>query len=80
MTTLLDLIKGELERYLAGVQPDFKKIPAQLINLMIEEAREDPEDAIAYINNVAKQNGQYDEDSDKDVEVASPKRGGGAHR
>jgi hypothetical protein len=44
MTILLDLIKGELEGELAVIYPDFTKIPIQLINLMIEEAREDPEE------------------------------------
>jgi hypothetical protein len=44
MTILLDLIKGELEGDLAGIDPDFAKIPIQLIDFMIEEAREDPEE------------------------------------
>ena len=54
MTILLDLIKGELEGDLAGIDPDFAKIPIQLIDFMIEKAGENPEVCIININSMIK--------------------------
>jgi hypothetical protein len=69
MTILLNLIKSKLEGNLAGIDPDFTKIPIQLIDFMIEEAREDPEECIAFIDNVIEKLDKYNEDNKMVAEV-----------
>jgi hypothetical protein len=73
MTILLDLIKDKLEGDLAGIDPDFTKIPIQLIDFVIEEAGEDPEVCITYINSVIKELDKYNKNNKMEAEVTQSK-------
>jgi hypothetical protein len=68
MLTQLDLIKVKLEGDEAGVDPDFSKIDAQLIDFLIEEAGENIDECIAYINNVIKKLNKFKEGKDMEVD------------
>ena len=61
MLTQLDLIKVKLEGDEAGVDPDFSKIDAQLIDFLIEEAGENIDECIAYIDNVIEKLNKFKE-------------------
>jgi hypothetical protein len=77
MLTQLNLIKVELEGDEAGVDPGFSKIDAQLIDFLIEEAREDIDECIAYINNVIKKLNKLEEGKDMETDTAPPNVGEG---
>jgi hypothetical protein len=49
MIIQLELIKEELEADILGIPAKFKKIPAQLIDFMIEEAGKNAEEAIRFV-------------------------------
>ncbi len=61
MLTQLDLNKVKLEGDEVGVDPDFSKIDAQLIDFLIEEAGENIDECIAYIDNVIEKLNKFKE-------------------
>jgi hypothetical protein len=70
MLTQLDLIKTELGGDKAGVEPDFSKTNAQLLDLLIEEAEEDTDKCITFINSViAKLDKKYKEKEETEMEI-----------
>jgi hypothetical protein len=77
MLTQLNLIKVELEGDEVGVDPDFSKIDAQLIDFLIEEAGENIDECIAYINNVIKKLNKFKEGKDMEADAAPPNVGEG---
>ncbi len=77
MLTQLDLIKIKLEGDEAGVDPDFSKIDAQLIDFLIEVAGENIDECIAYINNVIKKLKKIEEGKDMEANAAPPNVGEG---
>jgi hypothetical protein len=71
MTIHLDLIKDKLEGDLVGIDPDFTKIPIQLIDFMIEEAAEYPHVCIAHIDSMIEELDKYNKQDNKmEAEVA----------
>ncbi len=77
MLTQLDLIKVKLEGDEAGVDPDFSKIDAQLIDFLIEEAGKNIDECIAYIDNVIKKLDKFEEGKDTKADAAPPNLGEG---
>ena len=77
MLTQLNLIKVELEGDEVGVDPDFSKIDAQLIDFLIEEAGENIDECIAYIDNVIKKLNKFKEGKDTEADTAPPNVGEG---
>jgi hypothetical protein len=77
MLTQLNLIKVKLEGDEAGVDPDYSKIDAQLIDFLIEEAEENIDECIAYINNVIEKFNKFEEGKDTEADAAPPNVGGG---
>jgi hypothetical protein len=77
MLTQLDLIKVKLEGDEAGVDPDFSKINAQLIDFLIKEAGENIDECIAFINNVIKKLDKFEEGNDTEAEAMPPNVGEG---
>ncbi len=77
MLTQLNLIKVELEGDKEGVDPDFSKIDAQLIDFLIEEAGEDMDECIAYIDNIIKKLNKFEEGKDMEADAAPPNVGEG---
>ncbi len=77
MLTQLDLIKVELEGDEAGVDPDFSKINAQLIDFLIEEAGENIDECIAYIDNIIEKLDKFKEGKDAEADAAPPNVGEG---
>jgi hypothetical protein len=75
MLTQLDLIKVKLEGDEAGVDPDYSKINAQLIDFLIEEAGENIDECIAYIKNVIKKFNKFKEGKDMEADTAPPNVG-----
>jgi hypothetical protein len=67
MRICLEIIKEELQGQLAGVLTEFRDLPKQLINLMYEEAGEDPHDAIAFISQIHAETGKYDDDEEEEA-------------
>jgi hypothetical protein len=61
LLTQLDLIKTKLEGEKAGVEPDFSKTDAQLVDCLIEEAGENADECIAFINSVIVKLNKYKE-------------------
>jgi hypothetical protein len=91
MLTQLDLIKTKLKGDEAGVEPDFSQINGQLIDFLIEEAGEDTDECINFINSVIAKLDKYKEKEDTEMEITqsaalegcpeeealTPKEGGG---
>jgi hypothetical protein len=77
MLTQLNLIKVELKGDEAGVDPDFSKINAQLIDFLIEEAGENIDECIAYIDNVIEKLDKFEEGKDTEADAAPPNVGEG---
>jgi hypothetical protein len=91
MITQLNMIREELEGEAAGVDPDFSKIDVQLIGFMIEEAGEDTDECIAFIEDVIEMLDKYKEGNKMEVEatpsnvqeghtneeILAPEKGGG---
>ncbi len=77
MLTQLNLIKVELEGDEVGVDPDFSEIDAQLIDFLIEEAGENIDECIAYIDNVIKKLNKFKEGKDTEADAALPNVGEG---
>jgi hypothetical protein len=77
MLTQLNLIKVELEGDEAGVDLDFSKNDAQLIDFLIEEAGENIDECIAYINNVIKKLNKFEEGKDTEADTVPPNVGEG---
>ena len=91
MLTQLDLIKTKLEGDEAGVEPDFSKTNAQLLDFLIEEAGEDTDKCITFINSVITKLDKYKEKEETEMEITqsdapegrpeeealTPKEGGG---
>ncbi len=77
MLTQLDLIKVKLEGDEAGVDPDFSKIDAQLIDFLIEEAGENIDECIAYIDNVMRKLNKFKEGKDTEADAVPPNVGEG---
>jgi hypothetical protein len=77
MLTQLDLIKVKLEGNEVGVDPDFSKIDTQLIDFLIEEAGENIDECIAYINNVIEKLNKFKEGKDMEADAAPPNVGEG---
>jgi hypothetical protein len=69
MLTQLDLIKTKLEGEEAGVEPDFSKTNAQLIDFLIKEARKNTDECIAFINSVIVKLNKYKEGNDAEMEI-----------
>jgi hypothetical protein len=92
MLTQLDLIKTKLKGDEAGVEPDFSQIDDQHINLLIQEAGEDTDKCINFIDSVIAKLDKYKEMEDTEMEITqsrmpegrteeealTPKEGGGA--
>ncbi len=77
MLTQLNLIKVELEGDEAGVDPEFSKIDAQLIDFLIEEAGENIDECIAYINNIIEKLNKFEEGKDMEADAVPPNVGEG---
>ncbi len=60
-----------------GTDPNFTKITIQLIDFMIEEAGEDPEVCITYINSMIEELDKYNKDNKMEVEVTQSNVGEG---
>ncbi len=69
MLTQLDLIKTKLKGDEAGVEPDFSQIEGQLIDFPIEEAGEDTNKCINFINSVIAKLDNYEEKEDTEMEI-----------
>ncbi len=65
MRICLEIIKEELSGQIAGVPAEFKDLPEQLISFMYKEAGENLHDAIAFITQMHKQLGKYDNDKEE---------------
>ncbi len=77
MLPQLNLIKVKLEGDEAGVDPDFSEIDAQIIDFLIEEAGENIDECIAYIDNVIKKLNKFEEGKDTEADAAPPNVGEG---
>ncbi len=77
MLTQLNLINVELEGDEAGVDPDFSKIDAQLIDFLIEEAGENIDECIAYIDNIIEKLNKFKEGKYTEADTAPPYVGKG---
>ncbi len=91
MLTQLDLIKTKLKGNKAGVEPDFSRINGKLINFLIEEAGEDTDKCINFIDSAIVKLDKYKEKEDTEMEITqcgapegrpeeeplTPKEGGG---
>ncbi len=62
---MLELMRTEFKGKVAGLMADLTNMPQILIDFLIEEAGENPNDAIAFLNKTAKQLSKF-EDKDKD--------------
>jgi hypothetical protein len=60
-----------------GMDPDFLKIDAQLIDFLIEEAGENIDECFAYINNVIEKIKKIEEGNDTEADAAPPNVGEG---
>jgi hypothetical protein len=69
MLTQLDLIKTELEGEKAGVELDFSKTGARLVDYLIKEARENADECIAFINSVIVKLNKYKEGNKMEKEI-----------
>ncbi len=63
------MIKTELEGELTGLPADMTQFFRPLIDFMIKEVGEDPKDAIAFIDQIATEILQWEEEHDKDDDV-----------
>ncbi len=62
MKIMLDLMKNEFEWEIAGLQADMSNIPQQLVDFLLEEVGKDPRDAINFIDKIADQLKEYEEE------------------
>ena len=67
MRICLEIIKEELQGQLEGVPTEFRDLPERLINLMYEEGRKDPHDAITFISQIHADIGKYEEDEEEET-------------
>jgi hypothetical protein len=67
MRICLKIIKEELAGQIAGVPAEFKDLPEQLINLMYEEAGEDPNNAMAFIIHVHQEISKFEDKEEKET-------------
>jgi hypothetical protein len=61
----LEIIKEELAGQIAGVLAEFQDFPEQLISFMYKEAGEDLHNAIAFISQIHKEIGKYNNDKEE---------------
>ena len=62
MRICLEIIDEELQGQLLGLQAEFRDLPEELIQLMYQEAGDDPADAITFISRIHQEIGKYDDD------------------
>ena len=65
MRICLEIIIEELKGQLIGVPAEFQDLPEDLIQLMYQEAGEDPDDAINFIIKIHQEIGKYDDDEEE---------------
>ncbi len=69
MLTQLDLITTKLEGEKAGVEPDFSKTDAQLVDFLIEEAGGNADECITFINSVIAKLDKHEEGNKREKEI-----------
>ena len=72
MKILLEMIKMELEGETAGLEADMTHFSAGLIDFIPEEARKDPNDAMNFLDQIATEITQWEEDYSKDEDHPTP--------
>ncbi len=72
MKILLEMIKTELEGEAAGLEADMSHFSTALIDFMIEEAGEDSNDALAFLEHIAIEITQWEEEYSEGDNHATP--------
>jgi hypothetical protein len=72
MKILLGMIKTELKGKAAGLEADMSHFSTALIDFMIEEASEDSNDALAFLEHIAIEITQWEEEYSEDNNHAMP--------
>ncbi len=66
---MLEMIRTEFEGELLGLKADLTHFSQNLINFLIKESGENPNDAIAFLDQTSADISQYEEQNNKDKDI-----------